>query len=345
MSTLQIGLAIAGGATLAAVAAHGFWAARRNAPRQPTAMKRPSGLPDPVEPGFRNSVFDRENQSPLYPVRRPPMDSLLDVIATLTLEGAGAKVSGETAVAALPDTWRAGSKPFALEGFNLETQVWEMPAAGQSYAAFQTGVQLTNRSGPLNDIEFSEFVVKTQAFGDAVNATPDFPDMRDTVARARELDQFASTHDARLGFLVRAKKASWSLGYVQQNAASLGFIPGPIAGRMVLPGPIEALAPLVAMGFDAQAAVAEDMAQFAIREINLQLDVAQVDRGLYPYDRMRKAAQALARTMDGVVTDDNGQPLSEQTMDQIGVELQSLYDSLEQRDFAAGSALARRLFS
>jgi hypothetical protein len=46
-----------------------------------------------------------------------------------------------------------------------------------------------------------------------------------------------------------------------------------------------------------------------------------------------------------VVTDDNGQFLTSQTMDVIGSELESLYDTLEQRDLAAGSLLARRLFA
>jgi hypothetical protein len=49
--------------------------------------------------------------------------------------------------------------------------------------------------------------------------------------------------------------------------------------------------------------------------------------------------------MDGMVTDDNGQPLAPETMDVIGTELQTLYNTLEQRDLAAGSAVARRLFS
>ena len=49
--------------------------------------------------------------------------------------------------------------------------------------------------------------------------------------------------------------------------------------------------------------------------------------------------------MDGVVTDDNDQALPYQALDTISQELQRLYDRLEQRDFAAGSALARRLFS
>jgi hypothetical protein len=49
--------------------------------------------------------------------------------------------------------------------------------------------------------------------------------------------------------------------------------------------------------------------------------------------------------MDGVVTDDDGQALEARTMDLIGQELESLYNTMEQRDLAAGSVLARRLFS
>ena len=61
--------------------------------------------------------------------------------------------------------------------------------------------------------------------------------------------------------------------------------------------------------------------------------------------RLRDCAVALAAAMDGVITDDNGQLLPRDAMDLIGAELEGLYDTLEQRDLAAGSALARRLFS
>ncbi len=273
------------------------------------------------------------------------MDSLIDVIATVALDPSVTAVSGEAALAALPSTRRAGTKPFSVEGYNLVTLVWEAPGLGQRYGGFQAGVQLANRSGALNEIEYSEFVVKTQAFADAINATPEFPEMLDEVARARELDQFASAHDAQLGFTIRARNASWSPGYIQQNAARLGFVPGVIPGRMVLPCSVDGLPPLLVLSFDSQAALAEDPAQSAIRDISLHLDVAQVDRAEQPFERMREAASALAQAMEGVVTDDNGQPLAAQTMDVIGTELQTLYDTLEQRDLAAGSPLARRLFS
>ena len=71
----------------------------------------------------------------------------------------------------------------------------------------------------------------------------------------------------------------------------------------------------------------------------------QVDRSECAFARMRDAAIALARDMDGVVTDSDGQPLRADVMDGIGTDLQQLYDTLDRRDLAAGSSLARRLFS
>ncbi len=337
---LQIGLAIAGGVILAAVVAHGAWSSRRNAPRQASADDASSG-PSMQEPSLGESQM--ETQPPA--ARRPAMDPLIDVIATIALDASNAALAGETALAAMPTTRRVGSKLFTIEGYNLDTLAWEIPLAGRRYGAFQSGVQLANRSGALNEIEYSEFVQKTQGFADTINATPEFPEMLEEVARARELDQFASAHDAQLGFTIRARSASWSPGFVQQSAVRLGFVSGGIAGRMVLPASTEGGAPVLVLSFDPQAALAEDPAQSAIREIVLHLDVAQVDQAENPFERMRAIATSLAQTMDGVVTDDHGQRLTDETMDIIGKELAALYDTLASRDLAAGSMLARRLFS
>jgi hypothetical protein len=264
------------------------------------------------------------------------------VIAPIVLE---AHVSGEAALAAMPTTRRAGSKPFAVEGLNVTSGEWEAPHAGQRYSAFQAGVQMANRTGALNEIEYSEFVMKAQAFADAVNGSPEFPEMLHEVARARELDQFASDHDAQLGFTLRARNAAWSPGYVQQNAARLGFVSGVIPGRMVLPAQVQGMPPVLGLTFDTQAAMAEDPALSAIREVTLSLDVPQVDRSERPFVRMRESAIALAASMDGLITDDNGQVIRLESLDGIGADLEQLYDTLDGRDLSAGSVLARRLFS
>jgi hypothetical protein len=197
----------------------------------------------------------------------------------------------------------------------------------------------------LNEIEFSEFVTKTQNFADAINGAPEFPDMLEEVARARELDNFASAHDAQLSFTLKATKAAWSPGYVQQNAARLGFIAGVLPGRMVVPANVHGLPPILGLTFDSQAAMSEDPTQSAIYELTLSLDVPQVDRKEEPYARMIQTAYELSRVMDGAISDDNGQPLSETAIGAIARDLLALYDTLDARDLSAGSPQARRLFS
>ncbi|BEP42383.1 cell division protein ZipA C-terminal FtsZ-binding domain-containing protein [Variovorax sp. 375MFSha3.1] len=367
MSNLTLALAIFGGLVLAAVVGYEAMMSRRNAPRQPDAVdvaldeaeRALAAGDDGVEPVLHadpNKVQGSDRHEPLFDPdlpapsgvpapaaeRRGGLDPLIDVIAPISLDGLA---SGDAAIAAMPPTRRAGSKPVAIEGLNEHTGQWEPPVPGQRYSAFQVGVQLANRTGALNEIEYSEFVVKAQAFADAVNGAPEFPEMLDEVARARELDQFASAHDAQLGFVLRALHAAWSPGYVQQNAARLGFVAGIIPGRMVLPTSEAGLPPILGLAFDTQAALADDPAQSAIRELSLSLDVPQVDRAEEPFRRMREAAATLAREMDGVVTDSDGQLLRDETMDVIGADLEQLYDTLDGRDLAAGSPLARRLFS
>ena len=371
MSTLQLSLAIIGGLVLALIVAYNTWTSRRNAPKRalPTEHDPAAEPAQRLEPGFDTGAtgamppsefhgLDRGPEPsehtvdagdalqlpvpPFSPERRPGLDPLIDVIAALQPEHV---VSGDAALAALPPTRRAGSKPFAIEGLNEATQQWETPAPGQRYQSFQAGVQLANRMGALNEIEFSEFVVKTQAFADTMNAAPDFPEMLHEVARARELDQFASEHDAQLSFLLRARVAAWSPGYVQQCAQRQGFVLGAVPGRLVLPASAPGLPPLFTLFYDTQAALSEDPEQSAIRDIALSLDIPQVDRAEQPFNRLREVAAALCEVMDAALCDQNGTPLPAMAMEPIVADLEQLYDKLDSRELSAGSALARRLFS
>lgn len=350
MSTLQISLAVAGAVLLLIVLVHGVWTSRKNLPKQASVepnteaehgLVTPAGG-DPVErqePAFDGSLEALATLT--LPEKKVGLDALIDVIAAITVD---TQVSGEAALAAMPATRRAGSKPFSIEGLSAETGEWEAPSAGQRYSAFQAGVQLANRTGALNQIEYSEFVMKAQTFADAVSGEPEFPEMHDEVARARELDQFASQHDAQLSFTLRAATIAWSPGYVQQNASRLGFVAGAIPGRMVLPG-AHAQAPILGLSFDSQAAMADDPEQTALRELTLSLDVPQVARSEQPFARMCEAALALSSAMDGVIMDDNGSRIRAEAMEIIHADLEKLYDTLDARELSAGSLLARRLFS
>ena len=368
--SLMEGLLAAGGVVLVAVLAQGWWAARRANPRQAEQDRagrvEPGGLGAPAgqveqaasaggsggEAGGLTADVSAEAgaevATPLAELRPAPprktarLDPLIDAIATLALES---PVTGDLALLHLPPSRRAGTKPFLIEGLNAETGDWELPAAGQRYSEFQAGVQLANRSGALNEIEYSEFVQKLQAFADGVGAMAELPDMLDVVARARELDAFAGGHDAQLSLDLRANAAAWSLGFIQQSAQRHGFVPGVLPGRLVLPGAEDGAPPVLVLAFDPQVALADDPGTAAVRVLQLSLDVPQTPEAAEPFPAWHQAARLLATDMDATMTDDSGRPIVLQGFVAIGDDLKTLYAALESRDLAAGSPAARRLFS
>jgi hypothetical protein len=343
--SLTVALSILGAALLLALLAHGWWSARRASPRQADA---PPAAVQRVEPGFNEALnvpvaaADPDERRVPAARRQARLDALIDAIVPLALE---APVSGEAVMAHWPATRRAGTKPFTIEGLNVDSGDWEQPATGQRYSELQAGVQLANRSGALNEIEYSEFVHKLQAFAEGVGAMPDFPDMLDVVARARELDGFAGPLDAQLAVRLVARSVAWSVGYVQQCAGRQGLVPGAVAGRLVLPSADEGAPPVLVLEFDAQAALAEDPQAAALREVILSLDVPQTPAAVEPFPTWHKVAYALAEDMDAELLDDAGRPITLHSFDAIGKDLALLYASLDGHDLAAGSPAARRLFA
>lgn len=360
LDPLQIGLWLLAGLVLAAVWFYNRWVARRLLPRRSAAVPGASvdpvltdGLASPTASTADCVSDDRFGREPGLepapdaaglPGPASGMDARLDAIVPLVLDSGGV-VSGDAVLAALPGTRRVGSKPFAVEGLHATHQHWEVPRAGQRYTALRTGLQLANRLGPLNEIEFSEYVVKVQAFADAVGAAAEFPEMMEEVARARELDQFAGAHDAQLTFTLCARRAAWSPGYLVQHAAALGFVAGALPGRMVLSAGLPGGTPVLVLQYETQLALAEDPEQVSLRECHLSLDVPHVGREERPFVRLRETGLQLAASMEGLVTDGAGHVLAPEDLDRIGADLEALYEALAARDLPAGSALAKRLFS
>ncbi|QPF73809.1 cell division protein FtsZ [Roseateles sp. DAIF2] len=361
-------LAILGGLVLAGVVAHGAWAARKAGPRRASPPVEPSlqpgGSAERKEPNLGEAQaavaepFEPAAEAAISPlalaetvpaiVRQPPrkasarIDALIDAIATISLE---APISGEMALSHLPGSRRAGTKPFHIEGLNSLSGDWELPAPGQRYGEFQAGLQMANRSGALNEIEYSEFVQKLQGFVDGIGGFVQFPDMLDVVARARELDQFAGEHDAQLAIQLKSRGAAWTLGYVQQIALRHGFVPGAVPGRLVLPAAEEGLPPVLSLSFESQAALAEDPQASSLHELTLALDVPQTAESAEPFAAWQESARALSRDIEADLCDDRGHQLNLHSFAAISEGLAELYKALAARDLAAGSLAARRLFS
>ncbi len=352
---LTLALAALGALVLAVILAHGVYTARKARPKRSSAPEAVATR-EPIDPvlgetgaGAVATTGDEPAQAPAADAELPAprrfvarIDALIDAIAVLRIE---APMSAEMLAPHLPATRRAGSKPFLVEGLNATTGEWEGVAPGQQYGELQAAVQLANRGGALNEIEYSEFVQKTQAFADAIGAMADLPDMLDVVARARELDAFAGPHDAQLALQLRSRGAAWSIGYLQQRAGRHGFVPGALPGRLVLPAAEDGAPPILTLAYDSAAALAEDPQQAALRTATLAFDVPQTAAAEAPFAAWQRSATALAESLDAAIVDDNGQPLSDAGFEGIGGELERLYQVLAKRDLPAGSMAARRLFS
>jgi hypothetical protein len=99
------------------------------------------------------------------------------------------------------------------------------------------------------------------------------------------------------------------------------------------------------LSFDPQAALADDPNQAAVRTLTLSLDVPQTEESAEPFAAWQEAARALSADMDATPVDDQGRPITLHAFAAIGEELKQLYRALAERDLAAGSPAARRLFS
>ena len=354
MSTLTIALASLGGVVLAGVIAHGAWQARRAGPKRatPSIREEPSAnAPTSAESASTDddAALDGGGDGAAAVLARRlskrlpvPLDALIDAFVPIVLD---APIGGDAALAHLPSKRHVGSKLVLVEGLDVESGQWRALAGGERYSELQGGVQLASRTGALNEIEYSEFVQRMQAFAEAIGGSIDLPDMLDVMGRARELDAFASQHDGQLAVHLHARGAAWSVGYIQQHARRHGFVPGVIAGRLVYPAAEEGAPPVLTLTFDSQAALADEPDRAAVRDVTLAFDVPQTDPSAEPFKAWQAAAQALAVGMDAAIVDDDERPLSEAGFAAIGAELGNLYAALESRDLAAGTASARRLFS
>ena len=382
MSALTIALAVLGALVLVGLGVHGAWAARAASRHQEMTMQPHPTRVEPSAAAFEGelagSTTPPDDGIALNPAAADSfaakrhsarIDPLIDAVATLALE---APLGAEQITPHLPGSWRAGSKPFLIEGLNAASSACEPIAAGQQYSELRAGVQLANRSGAINEIEYSEFVQMWQRVADAIGATPEFPDMLDVVARARDLDAFAGQHDAQLAVHLHARAAAWSVGFVAQHAARHGFVPGALPGRLILPsrqgnaGPPQVsltptggatgaarppgrsddgAPPVLTLSFDPHAALADDPQRAIVRDVTLSFDVPQTDPLAEPFSAWQASARALSLGMDAEIVDDQGQPISEAGFNAIGAELEALYVTLREHELAAGSLAARRLFS
>ncbi len=264
--------------------------------------------------------------------RRSPLDPLIDCIIPVRLD---APLRGEKVSQAFHHLHLVGTKLVKVVGQNDAGQ-WEPVAVGGVYHELQVGVQMATRSGALTELEFSELASRLDQMADDLGASPELPDMSQTIATARSLHQRVHDFDAQLSINVRATAAVWPIPTLKTALQRQGMELRP-DGKLVMPD-----------GEGGQlftASINANAADDNSSHITLLLPVAMVapDRG--GFKAMTAFAKSLASRLSGVVVDDEGHPLPDAALAGIAEDLGEFYREMEQAGIPAGSPLALRLFA
>ncbi|MBI3284593.1 MAG: cell division protein [Burkholderiales bacterium] len=261
-----------------------------------------------------------------------PVDELIDCVVPLEFD---APVRGEKILTEIADLKYVGKKPVHFIGQSHSGER-DVIALGGVYTTLFSGVQMVSRGGPLNELEYSEFIMKLRAIADNLNAHPDIPDMKLVMSNARELHQFVAEHDAQLSVNIAANGAPWALSTLLAALEKMGFDQRP-DGRLMMPdGEGGSLFTL-----STNASVSETVTS----RLTLLLDVPCVAPSRDGFGAMAACARSLSTRLGGTVVDDGNQPISKAALDEIAGQVTEFYAAMAEAQVPAGSLRAQRLFS
>lgn len=269
------------------------------------------------------------------PVAAPielPVDGLIDCVIPLTLE---ATVRGDKILPVLQNLRYVGNKPVNYIGQDSHGE-WKPIAHGGVYQSLMAGVQMANRSNPLNEIEYSELVISLRQICDDLSAEPDIPDMTEVMQGARALHQFVIEHDAQLGVNIQSKGANWAVSTLMSALTRQGFDARP-EGRMIMSDGDGGV--LFSLSINATAT------SETTGRLTLLLDVPRVAQSRDGYGAMVACARSLAARLGGIVVDDSNQPLADVQLTEIAGQVDAFYLDMDGAEIPAGSTRALRLFS
>lgn len=262
------------------------------------------------------------------PARAELLSELCDCIIVLKLSTPWA---GERLLPVTQRFRRAGGKPVAAEARPTgAADDWQPVIPGQHYDAVRIGILLANRNGPLNALEYSDFIAGVQALAEQFGCSADVPDMNGVLVRARDLDATCAQFDGLVGLNVECVEP---LG-----PDHLAALAGPLALAERGNNRYARLGPHGEVVFSVALADAPNRIAFL-------LDVPRAAPALEPWGQTVGCAMQCAQRLGGRLIDDNGRGLSEADLTRVDRQVRQRYESLEAIGLPAGSSLALKVFN
>lgn len=263
------------------------------------------------------------------------VSSEADFIARLALPEI---VDGEQLLAIPRDALALLRKRVAWVGYDEAKGRWELIQPAGRYRELRIGMQLADRSGPINAALVDQFRKAVERIADELTAVPEVPAAREAVARAINLDRLGAEVDIQLAVHLAPRHDHFSPEVVRDTALEKGF-------RLASDG---ALAYHDAAGdrlFVLQMPDARAPDGLPPPTACCILEVPCIAHGERAFDRMMAVAQELAEALDALLVDEHRRPVTERFVAPVRQQISQLQGRMAQQGVAAGSSLALRLFA
>ena len=237
------------------------------------------------------------------------------------------------------------NKPVHWVGFNERNREWErlLPDSNQSIRRLRIGLQLVNRLGPVSPSDVAIFGNAVQALADELMAVADMPPSR-VLDQATELDQFCAAVDLEIGVNLVSRAGAFAGTKIRALAEAAGMVLGSngLFTRYDDAGRVQ----FSLQNYETTPFSAEALRTMTTHGLTFLLDVPRVDHGERVFMQMTELAKRFAETLQGVLVDDNRQPLSDAQLDHIRREfIGKPQVTMAEYGIPAGSPQAQRLFS
>lgn len=233
---------------------------------------------------------------------------------------------------------RIGNKAVHFVGIANEPapeSLWQPIVPGKFYQRLKVGIQIANRTGPLNEIEFSDFVAKVTQLANEIGGNVIVPKSDVVLQNAKSLFKFVESHDARLGINVKSIRP-WPIATLVQ-ALEKSKLKKVNNDLFVLQDENNSV--LFSLTINVEGA------SDAASSLTLILDVPCVPAEKQAFISMVRVAKDLARRLRGTIVDDAGRMLSDPMLNDIAHQVDVFYGEMKAASIDAGSSRALRLFN
>jgi hypothetical protein len=228
---------------------------------------------------------------------------------------------------------------------NDEAGHWRLlgPRDDGNYAHLRVALQLADRRGAVSDEELAAFYGEIPELARRLNAVADLPSRTDVLTHARTLDAFCAKVDIQIAIHVVHRDGHALDGAKLRaltEAAGMHWYEGMF--RRIDDGG----AALFTLGnLGSNPFPAADATALTTDGVTFWLDVPRVSAAAAVFGHMVMVARQLVSGLDGILVDDQRNPLSEAMLLSIRGKIEEIQRKMVEQGIPGGGIRALRLFS